>query len=197
MMENIVKQTLPDGWRWETIGKCCDVMMGQSPKSETYNTENKGLPFFQGKAEFGKLSPRVKKWCSHPIRIAKKGDVLISIRAPVGPTNLADVDCCIGRGLGALRPRKSVINMWIFLYLRSIESDITALGTGTTFSAISGDTLRQILVPIPPLAEQKRIANKIEKTFARLDKISQKVRDTEKHIKMLKQGMLNKYFMTN
>ena len=64
--------------------------MGQSPPSPTYNSERRGLPFFQGKADFGDLHPTARKWCSQPSKLAEPGDVLISVRAPVGPTNLAD-----------------------------------------------------------------------------------------------------------
>ena len=91
---------LPEGWEWEKIGNqnYFDLIMGQSPLSNTYNLNGVGLPFFQGKTEFSILHPVVNKYCSAPNRIAVKDDVLISVRAPVGPTNLADRECCIGRG---------------------------------------------------------------------------------------------------
>ena len=80
------------------------VVMGQSPSSETYNKNGVGLPFFQGKAEFGTIYPKIDKYCSEPNKLADVGATLLSVRAPVGPTNLAKTQCCIGRGLAAIHP---------------------------------------------------------------------------------------------
>jgi len=91
----------PKGWKWVKLGKVCKVIMGQSPPSKTYNMERKGLPFFQGKADFGELYPTPRVWCSSPQKIAQPGDILISVRVPVGPTNLANVTCCIWTRLGS------------------------------------------------------------------------------------------------
>jgi type I restriction enzyme S subunit len=87
--------------------------MGQSPPSNTYNTYGEGLPFFQGKTEFNELYPTIKKWCSQPAKIVEKDAVLISVRAPVGPTNIAPDRCCIGRGLAGLMPYPGVSNRFV------------------------------------------------------------------------------------
>lgn len=89
-----------NGWEYKKLGdeNYFKVIMGQSPPSKTYNLEKIGLTFFQGKAEFGKMFPTPKKYYSEPTRIAEKDDVLISVRAPVGPTNLANAH---GAGCGA------------------------------------------------------------------------------------------------
>jgi hypothetical protein len=83
--------TLPEGWVWARLGDIATILPGQSPPSHTYNAHGEGLPFFQGKSEFGESSPTARKWCSLPRRIAEPGDILISVRAPVGPTNLANL----------------------------------------------------------------------------------------------------------
>jgi len=85
------------------LQEVAEIIMGQSPPGDTYNETGDGLPFFQGKAEFGETCPTVKKWCNAPKKIAEAGDILMSVRAPVGPTNLASERCCIGRGLAAIR----------------------------------------------------------------------------------------------
>ncbi|MCK4604345.1 MAG: restriction endonuclease subunit S, partial [Deltaproteobacteria bacterium] len=105
-----------NGWKYKKLGdeNYFKVIMGQSPPSKTYNFEEIGLPFFQGKAEFGKMFPMPKKYCSEPTRIAEKNDVLISVRAPVGPTNLANTRCCIGRGLAAIRCEQKVLPRFLF-----------------------------------------------------------------------------------
>src|ERR1700694_2575338 len=90
------------------LSEACMVLMGQSPPGTSYNTSGDGLPFFQGKTDFGDMFPRVRVFCTQPSRIAEHGDILMSVRAPVGPTNLAKEKCCIGRGLAALRTRRGL-----------------------------------------------------------------------------------------
>jgi type I restriction enzyme, S subunit len=82
-------------WTETPLSAVSEIIMGQSPPSATYNENNKGLPFFQGKAEFGDISPTARKYCTEPTRVAEANDILISVRAPVGPTNLANTKCCI------------------------------------------------------------------------------------------------------
>ena len=160
---------LPDGWAMTTLGDCCLVIQGQSPPGTTYNTDEVGLPFFQGKAEFGATYPVTVKWCSAPSKIAEPDDVLISIRAPVGPTNLCAVRSCIGRGLAAIRTQGDIPSKYVLYAMRATEEELRAKSTGTTFEAIHGDNLRSHPLPLPPLSEQHRIVAEIEKHFTRLD----------------------------
>jgi len=135
-----------------------DIVMGQSPPGDTYNEIGEGLPFFQGKAEFGEVSPTAKKWCSAPKKIAEAGDILMSVRAPVGPTNLADRRCCIGRGLAAIRAKQSVLDpVYLRFVLRHAEPRLASLGQGSTFAAIGRAELASTQFPLPPLSEQRRI----------------------------------------
>src|SRR5438874_1850685 len=99
-----VTSNLPEGWAYAKLPQIAAINMGQSPPGSTYNKQGDGLPFFQGKADFGDRSPTVRVWCASPKKIAQPGDVLISVRAPVGPTNVADHTCGIGRGLAAVTP---------------------------------------------------------------------------------------------
>ena len=84
-----------------------EINMGQSPESSSYNENKDGLPFFQGKADFGKINPKAKVWCNKPTKIAEKDDILMSVRAPVGDLNIANEKCCIGRGLAGIRANKT------------------------------------------------------------------------------------------
>lgn len=127
-------------WTNSHLAELAHIIMGQSPPSSTYNQNGKGLPFFQGNADFTDLFPIVRKWCSVSKKIAKPNDILISVRAPVGATNIANTDCCIGRGLAAIR--YTACTKFLFYYLRSISHDLEKQGTGTTFKAISAGTLR-------------------------------------------------------
>jgi len=110
-MKTKVEQTeigeIPEGWSIKKLSEVCEVLMGQSPPSSTYNIVEKGLPFFQGRKDFGGKYPRKTMWCSSPARIANEGDVLLSVRAPVGDVNVAVESCCIGRGVAALLARNS------------------------------------------------------------------------------------------
>jgi type I restriction enzyme S subunit len=144
MME---KNELPKGWEVKKLGEVCEIIMGQSPPSDTYNFDGRGLPFFQGKAEFTDIYPVVQKWCDSPNKIAEPMDILLSVRAPVGTTNIANQKCCIGRGLAAIRFENY---KFIFYFLRSIEQELDKKGTGTTFRAISGETIRTTEIPLPP-----------------------------------------------
>jgi len=186
----ISESSLPEGWKIAPLDEVSGINMGQSPPSSTYNIEGEGLPFFQGKAEFGSFYPEAKKWCSIPSKIAQKDDILISVRAPVGPTNLAPAECCIGRGLAAVKPLGGMPNRYLLYFLRSIESDIDSLGTGSTFKAISGKILRSIKVPIAPPEQQKRIVAEIEKQFSRLDEAVANLKRVKANLKRYKAAVL-------
>ena len=145
--------------------------MGQSPPSNTYHTSPEGLPFFQGKADFGLVHPSVRVWCSRPGKVATPGDVLLSVRAPVGPTNVADQLCCIGRGLAAIRSRPSYLDDNFLLYLlRANANRLSRVGVGSTFDAIGRTTLASLCVPLPPLPEQRRIAAMLTQQMAAVDR---------------------------
>ena len=162
-------QELPPGWATTTLGEVCLVIQGQSPPGATYNAEGIGLPFLQGKAEFGSIYPQAVKHCSAPSKVAGPEDVLISVRAPVGPTNLCAVKSCIGRGLAAIRTQAGIPSRFVLYGLRATEEDLRSKSTGTTFQAIRGDVLRSHPLPLAPLTEQHRIVAEIEKQFTRLD----------------------------
>lgn len=133
--------------------------MGQSPDSESYNIEHNGFPFYQGNADFGRIHPMVRVWCSAPKKLAKAGDILISVRAPIGALNIADCDCCIGRGLAAITPDATCADtMFLFYALYASAAELQRRGTGSTFKAISKNALSNLLLPSYCLEEQKEIS---------------------------------------
>ena len=135
----------------------CDIIAGQSPPSSTYNQEGNGVPFFQGKADFGETYPTVRYWCNSPKKISKPDDILFSVRAPVGPTNINNITACIGRGLAAIRCN-NIERKYLLHYLRGNEEKIASLGSGSTFKAITIGTLKELKIPLPPIDQQKKIA---------------------------------------
>ncbi len=148
-------QTLPKRWVSSRLGDVAEIVLGQSPPSSTYNENENGLPFYQGKLEFGNIYPSPQKWCTEPKKIAEKGDVLISVRAPVGPTNICPERSCIGRGLAAIRGLGEIKTFFILYLMRAFEHNLTGKKTGTTFDAITGNILKEFVIPLPPLLQQR------------------------------------------
>ena len=170
------------GFEIRTLGEVCEVFAGQSPPSSPYNFDGRGLPFFQGKADFGMLYPRTRVWCDAPTKIAQPNDILISVRAPVVPTNLCSTEASIGRGLSAIRAKNGTDVMYVLYYLRAIEPQLSTQGRGLTFSAITQSEIRNLNIPLPPLPIQKQIAAILEKADAAREKRRQANQLTEQFL---------------
>jgi type I restriction enzyme S subunit len=149
---------VPKSWDVVRLGDVAKITMGQSPPSETYNAIGKGLPFLQGKAEFGEIYPTLVKYCSRPLKVASQEDILISVRAPVGDVNIAPIKCIIGRGLASIRITNGE-NLFLFYLLKFHKRKIEEEGTGSTFKAIRKSNLVTLKIPLPPLSEQQQIAH--------------------------------------
>ena len=176
------------------IKDCCTIIAGQSPESKYYNTAGDGLPFFQGKADFGELYPTVRVYCSQPTKIAEKDDILLSVRAPVGPTNLSPGRVCIGRGLTAIRPTEGLNLKYLLFYFKYFEALLQQRGTGTTFRAITQDVIKNLEVPVPPLSEQQHIVARIEELFSQLDSGVETLRKTKQQLAVYRQAVLKEAF---
>lgn len=183
-------EELPEGWAVVPLGEYAQVVMGQSPPGSTYNQERKGLPFFQGKADFGRRSPVARVWCSAPTRTAKPGDVLVSVRAPVGPTNIADQVCAFGRGLAALRPAGGTPSEWILYSIGFLQEALEHASSGSTFTAINRGVLESLEIAVAPLPEQRRIVEKIESLLAQVDAASNRLARVQLLIKAFRQAVL-------
>ena len=147
-----------------TLKDIAIINMGQSPNSKTYNEEKEGIPFYQGKSDFGKINPIPRVWCSNPIKIAEKDDILISVRAPIGNTNIATEKCCIGRGLASIRPLSENINKkYLYYLLNSKYNELNKFGTGSTFKAITKENLCNLkCAEVPDIKEQIEVVNKLD-----------------------------------
>ena len=172
------------------LKECCTIIAGQSPESKYYNSKEEGLPFFQGKADFGALYPNIRIYCSQPTKIAEKDDILLSVRAPVGPTNLSPGKVCIGRGLTAIRPGSSISLKYLLYFFRYYEAQLQKSGTGTTFKAITQNVIKNIEVPVPSLDEQERIVFKIEELFSKLDASVAELKTAKEKLKVYRQAVL-------
>jgi len=178
-------------WRSVPLGENAEITMGQSPDSTAVSGGESGMPFLQGCAEFGARSPRAKVRCNPPLRVGKKGSVLISVRAPVGTTNYADQDYCIGRGLGAVAERGGISDSRFLLY--AIEQNVDFLhrrSQGSTFAAIGSRELSALPIPLLKLSQQRRIAT-ILTTLEEVIEATEKL--VEKH-QQIKAGLMHDLF---
>lgn len=194
MKQEKLINTLPEGWIFTELGNVSHINMGQSPPSSTYNTKKIGLPFFQGKSGFGEIYPKIEKYCSVPLKTVDAEDVLISVRAPIGPTNLAKTQSCIGRGLAGIKGFGGISSKFILYQLRSTEKELEKFGTGTTFKAISKNILETFPFLLPPLEEQHSIIARIEELFSELDHAEEGLRKAQKQLEVYRQALLKSAF---
>ncbi|WPD23622.1 MAG: restriction endonuclease subunit S [Candidatus Electrothrix scaldis] len=128
---------VPEGWKESSVGQEFNITMGQSPPGSTYNEDGEGIPFFQGRTDFGFRYPANRIYCTAPKRFAAKGDSLVSVRAPVGDVNIAASDCCIGRGLSALRHKSGSQSFTYYSMLQLREYFNVYEAEGTVFGSIN------------------------------------------------------------
>lgn len=132
-----------------TVGEDFNLIMGQSPPGETYNEEGRGMPFFQGRADFGFRYPENRVYCTAPTRFAKAGDTLVSVRAPVGDVNMAWEECAIGRGVAAVR-HKTGSRSYTYYAMKSLEEDFGRFeAEGTVFGSINKTDFQNLEIRIP------------------------------------------------
>ena len=138
------------------INNLVDTVWGSSPDSKTYNDKGEGVPFYQGKTEFGDLYINAPvTYCTAPVKMAKANAILMSVRAPVGAVNIATQDCCIGRGLASITPKEGKsTTMFVYYALKYMEEEIDRLGTGSTFKAINKESYAKIQMPDTKISEQ-------------------------------------------
>lgn len=173
--EEIDGMEVPKGWGGSSIGECYCVELGQSPKGETYNETGNGKLFYQGRAEFGWRFPKPRLYTTEPKKFAQKGDVLMSVRAPVGDMNIAIDACCIGRGLCALRHKSGFISFGIY-QLQSIKPVFDVFnGEGTVFGSINQKDLKALPVIKPKLDIIERFSHLIQPYDEIIENLSRKI----------------------
>lgn len=149
------------GWVTVRLGDAATVIMGQAPSGASYNTAGEGLPFIQGSREFGAHFPSPEKFCSSPQKVAQPGDLLMSVRAPVGDMNWADQEIAIGRGLAILRAGSGMNQGFLKMALEHATSELMAASSSGMFASITKQGLANIEIAKPGLDEQLRMADLI------------------------------------
>ena len=189
------KQNIDIETQWELVklGEMAEIVAGQSPKSEFYNQNQEGLPFYQGKKEFGEiylLEPTV--WTEQVTKQSIKNDILMSVRAPVGNVNINPFDkICIGRGLAAIRVRENVLQNYLFNFLDNNQSLFTG-HEGMSFDSIStSDELPEIKIPLPPLEVQQQIVDECDAADQETDEARQTITDAKQTIEEKVQAIIN------
>lgn len=166
------------------LGEVCEIISGQSPKSEFYNSKGEGLPFYQGKTLFQNIylgSPTT--WTTTITRVAEKDDILMSVRAPVGTVNISTQKICIGRGLASIRVNSKIKRDFLFYLLRAKEGEIKGNG-GAVFDSISRKQIETLKIPLPPLSVQEAIVSEIEDYQKIIDGAKQIVENWKPQIKI-------------
>ena len=163
--QHMIIDNADDSWTSGVLSDVAVITMGQSPKGESYNEDGVGTVFFQGRAEFGFRFPTRRLYTTDPKRMARANDALMSVRAPVGDMNVAYEDCCIGRGLGAIRSKDGHQSFVLYTMFALREQLNVFNGEGTVFGSINRDALNSMPVDIPP----KEIMDQFENIVAPMD----------------------------
>ena len=188
--KSLLKFIFSTNYPQKTIGEIATVIAGQSPEGKYYNKAAKGIPFYQGKKEFGDYElKRPSVWTTKTTKVSIKGDILLSVRAPVGETNFNNEKICIGRGLAAIRTNKEYYPEFIYYFLNSIKNKIVGK-TGAVFSSINKKQIENIKIPTPSFKDQTQIVNKIRLIFSLLDEIDLYSEQKLDNLNILKSSIL-------
>lgn len=187
------------GWKQYPLGDVAKIVMGQSPKGETYNTVGIGLPLINGPVEFGMgqlATTHITKYTSRPTKTCKKGDLIICVRgSTTGKTNIAGQDSCLGRGVASISSNSLILRQQLLnIYIASLRNKIYKLGTGSTFPNVSGDVLSKILVSFPALEEQGKIIGVLDSLSSETKKLEEIYKKKLVLLDELKKSLLHQAF---
>ena len=171
------------------LSSACDVIMGQAPSGDTYNTEGIGLPLVAGASDFGKKSPSPSRYTSNPTKVSEPGDIILCVRATIGDLNWSDRQYCLGRGVAGLRPRKETADSrYLWHAVEAAGDRLSSLGRGATFKQITRSDIANFEILLPKeLEEQRRIAAILDKADA--------IRRKRKKFLVYADGLLKSVFL--
>ncbi|WP_412514172.1 restriction endonuclease subunit S [Shewanella indica] len=182
---------VPIHWMATRLKFVANVNMGQSPSSEDCNDLGDGLPFLQGNAEFTKRYPIAKQYCPVAKKIANSGDLLFSVRAPVGALNEADQKYGIGRGLCAISSTHREVNSFMWWVLQTARTQLDAVSTGSTFESVSAEQVAGVSLIRPTFEEQRTIAAFLDYETARIDSLIDKQQRLIELLKEKRQAVIS------
>lgn len=181
-----LKREIPEGWEVKKLSQIANITMGQSPSGSSYNDDGIGEIFFQGSTDFGWRYPTIRQYTTEPSRMAKSGDILLSVRAPVGTLNIADNDCCIGRGLAALNSKSGYDSYlyYVMEYFKQIFDHRN--NSGTTFGSITRDDLHSLKLIYP----KDNLLKKYNQTVLKYNKMILNNHKQNQHLTALRDWLL-------
>lgn len=179
---------IPEDWEVEKLEKVSEIIMGQSPRSENYNSEGVGLPLIQGNADCINRKTNPRLFTSQITKKCNYGDIIMTVRAPVGAISKSIHKACIGRGVCALRVNENYNNEFLYQYLINFENKWDNLSQGSTFTAVNSKDIKTVKVPLPPLKEQKKIASILSSVDEHIEEVNGMIED----LKELKKGLMQK-----
>lgn len=181
----------PSSWKVTRLKLETLISMGQSPSSDDCNIEGDGWAFLQGNAEFGKVNPIEKQYCPVAKKIANPGDILFSVRAPVGAINLADKNYGIGRGLCSIAASENVTSPFLWWLLPTYKYQLDAIATGSTFEAVSAEQLGNLCFALPSFSEQSQIVAFLDHETAKIDNLIEKQQQLIELLKEKRQAVIS------
>ena len=173
------KAGIPERWERKNLNEIANIVMGQSPKSEFYNSEGIGLPFHQGVTDFGFRFPSHNTFCSVENRIAEKYDILFSVRAPVGRINVANTKMIIGRGLSAIH-HKNDLQSFLFYYLKNIFTKEDTIGSGAIFNSVTKEDMHNIKIINPNNDIEKKFDELVKPLDLQIENLNSKISNLRK-----------------
>ncbi len=168
----------------------CEIIMGQAPSGEAYNFEGKGWPLIAGAGDFGEVYPKTKKYTTEASKISQYGDIILGIRASIGDKVLSDGEYCLGRGVACLRPRSELDSRYLWHWLDSIRDQLSSKSKGATFKQVNRSDISELDISLPPLKEQRRIAEILD----RAEEIRSKRREAIAQLDTLTQAIFLEMF---
>ena len=181
---------IPEDWEVKELEKFSNIIMGMSPPSESYNKNQEGLPFYQGVTDFGENYPNTTIWCSDPKKIAEKDQILFSVRAPVGETNITKEQSCLGRGVCSINPLENEL-MYCYFLISYFKKQFVVYAQGTTYDAINRNEIVGTRLPFTSnKKEQQKIATILSNIDAQINSQTQYKEKLERLKKSLMQKLL-------
>lgn len=176
---------IPEDWEVKKLGKLAEINMGQSPKSENYNIDGVGLPLIQGNADMKLGITNPKQYTSEITKTCDIGDIIMSVRAPVGALAISNHKACIGRGVCSIKANK-----YVYYYLIKNNNDLKKYSQGSTFEAINGSDIKSLLIRNPSESEQEKIADALSTWDNAIENIEKLIKEKETQKKGLMQQLL-------
>ncbi|PWK16951.1 type I restriction enzyme S subunit [Arcicella aurantiaca] len=180
-----------EDWEVKTLGEVANITMGQSPSSNSYNSENMGIALIQGNADIQNRLSSPRNWTTEITKECKIGDLILTVRAPVGAVAKSIHNACIGRGVCAISNTSDSNIEYIYQFLLDFETKWSSLEQGSTFTAVSGVEIKKLGVNLPTLPEQTKIANFLTAIDEKIDKVDTQIKQTE----LWKKGLLQQMFV--